>query len=244
MEALGIQVIEILEDERASIPMGGVDPVVPQRTLGFGATSSFVHPASGYMVARAMEISPRVAQALIPPLESLRKRMDAKDSSIHFQTELDKVAEAGWGAVWPADERRQRDFMHFGFELLCKLSPQELRDFFTGFFRLPGALWEHFLSWRLSGIGHIYMGLYVWAKCIPRRFMLPMLIKSIPFIGNRLILPFISREGTPFGDSMYWDAPSDGTSAKWEPKEYYKYLEELTDRKYEGEAFLKTTTSK
>ena len=199
--------------------------------MGFGATSSFVHPASGYMVARAMEISPRVANAVAPLLKRVRAKIDGNET-IDFKTELDQISEAGWGAVWPADERRQRDFMHFGFELLCKLSPQELRDFFTGFFRLPDGLWEHFLSWRLSGVGHVYMGLYVWAKCIPRRFMVPMLIKSLPFLANRLILPFISRDGVPFWDSVYWDAPSDGTSTKWEPEEYFPYLEELSHREY------------
>jgi lycopene cyclase-like protein len=44
MDALGIEATEILEDERAAIPMGGADPVIPQRVIGFGATSSFIHP--------------------------------------------------------------------------------------------------------------------------------------------------------------------------------------------------------
>ena len=182
MEALGVEPIEVLEDERAAIPMGGEDPIVPQRTLGFGATSSLVHPASGYMVARAMEVAPRVASSLSPQLKTLRAKYEAGNLD---KEALDEASAAGWAAVWPADERRQRDFMHFGFELLCLLDPQELRDFFTGFFRLPNGLWEHFLSWRLSGVGHIMMGLIVWAQCIPRRFMLPMLIKSLPFLAGK-----------------------------------------------------------
>ena len=242
MEALGIKPLEVLEDERASIPMGGADPIVPQRTLGFGATASLVHPASGYMVARAMEIAPRVAAAVAPPLRDLRARLD-RGEALDSQA-LQEASNAGWDAVWPTDERRQRDFMHFGFELLCLLRPQELRDFFTGFFRLPDALWEHFLSWRLSGIGHVVMGLRVWAQCIPRRFMPPMLIKSLPFIGNRLVGPSVSRGGFAPLDTteLYWDAPT-GELNKWKPEPYFAFLDELREKKYPGEQIQQTTTS-
>lgn len=123
--------------------------------------------------------------------------------------------------------------MHFGFELLCLLNPQELRDFFTGFFRLPDALWEHFLSWRLSGIGHVVMGLRVWAQCIPRRFMPVMLVKSLPFIANRLVLPFASRGPLEPLDKVYWDAQS-GMPERWEPGAYFKYLETLRGRNFAG----------
>lgn len=232
MDALGIEVIEVLEDERAAIPMGGMDPVVPQRTLGFGATSSLVHPASGYMVARAMEIAPRVADSIAPKLVELRKSMETGNKSIQ-KGQLDDIAAAGWDAVWPTDDRRQRDFMHFGFELLCLLNPQELRDFFTGFFRLPNGLWEHFLSWRLSGVGHVVMGLKVWAECIPKRFMLPMLLKSIPFVPTRLVGPLLSRGNFAPIDtsSVYADARS-GNSTIWEPEPFYKYIDELSEKNY------------
>jgi len=231
MSALGIVPTKILEDERAAIPMGGADPIVPQRTLGFGATASLVHPASGYMVARAMEIAPRVAASLAPQVHRLRSR--ANEGHQLRKSDLDELSAVGWDTVWPADERRQRDFMHFGFELLCLLDPQELRDFFTGFFRLPNAMWEHFLSWRLSGIGHVFMGLRVWAQCIPRRFMPAMLVKSLPFIANRLVLPFVSRGPLEPLDEVYWDAHS-GTPERWEPGNYYKYLETLRSRNFSG----------
>ena len=59
----GIEHFEVLESERAAIPRGGMDPVVPQRVVGCGATASCVHPASGYMVARR-RVAPRVGEAL------------------------------------------------------------------------------------------------------------------------------------------------------------------------------------
>merc|ERR1712003_379057 len=118
MAAAGVVATEILEDERAAIPMGGADPVVPQRTIGFGATASLIHPASGYMVARAMEIAPRVATTIAPHLQQLRQDYN-QQKPLH---NLDATSQAAWLAIWPPDERRQRDFMHFGFELLCLLN--------------------------------------------------------------------------------------------------------------------------
>lgn len=227
MKALGIEPLEVLEDERAAIPMGGMDPVVPQRTLGFGATSSLVHPASGYMVARAMEVAPRVAQAVATQIKDVK----TSDQQSINGDQMDQIAQAGWNAVWPTDERRQRDFMHFGFELLCRLNPQELRDFFTGFFRLPNGLWEHFLSWRLSGVGHVVMGVTVWATCIPKRFMWPMLVNSLPFLANRLAIPFASRGNFAGVDteSVYACART-GDAKTWAPETFYPYLEELSKK--------------
>merc|ERR1712176_1153043 len=175
------------------------------------------------------EIAPRVASAVALRVKSLRAKLN--EGKPLRKGDLDAVSNAGWEAVWPDDERRQRDFMHFGFELLCLLDAQELRDFFTGFFRLPDALWQHFLSWRLSGIGHVVMGLRVWAQCIPKRFMPPMLIKSMPFIANKLVFPFASRGPLKPLNKIYWDAQH-GKSKRWEPDSYFPYLEELRGKNY------------
>ena len=214
---------EILEEERAAIPMGGQDPIVPQRTVGVGSCASHIHPASGYMVARALEMVPDIAAAVAPKLKSLRSKVDSGQPLT--AAELESVSEAGWEANWPADMRRQRDFMSFGMELLCILSPQELRDFFTGFFRLPDRLWENFLSWRLSGIGNVLMGLTVWASCIPRRFVPTMLVKSLPFILSHLFLPFVSR-----GAPLKLDSPY--TEDRWGPAEYDAFEKSEAMRKW------------
>ena len=218
----GIGEFTVLESERAAIPMGGADPVVPQRTIGCGSTASCIHPASGYMVARALEVAPRVADALAShPRLSAAGRAAARDRGREAPGELASLSAAAWDATWPRDDRKQRDFMHFGFELLCDLSPGELRDFFAGFFRLPDALWEHFLSWRLSGAGHVYMGALVWWACIPKRFMLPMLVKSLPYLVDKLVLPFASRGGPPLAEHTPY------SEAKWRPDRYYAYLDDL-----------------
>ena len=248
MHALGIpQPWHVLEDERAAIPMGGADPRIPQRTVGFGATSSLVHPASGYMMARAIEVAPRVAHAVAPLLFQWRRQQEQAQEPLQDDgmspVSLDQLSTVAWEAVWPADERRQRDFMNFGFELLCLLNPQELRDFFTGFFRLPAGLWQHFLSWRLSGIGHVIMGLLVWATCIPKRFMGPMLWKSLPFVLTKLILPFVWERPRPiYTDSWYWDAQT-GNSTLWEPDSFFPYVQHLSSSLASSSSSNTTTTA-
>eukprot|EP00929_Paragymnodinium_shiwhaense_P046626 TRINITY_DN23732_c1_g1_i1.p1 TRINITY_DN23732_c1_g1~~TRINITY_DN23732_c1_g1_i1.p1 ORF type:complete len:590 (+),score=125.85 TRINITY_DN23732_c1_g1_i1:67-1836(+) len=231
LQALGIKVTRILEDERAAIPMGGADPIVPQRTLGAGACASNIHPASGYMVMRALEVAPRVADAIAPKIKALRSRLEASAGGAQHlhaakaalrEGELEDLSADAWEAMWTPDDRRQRDFMSFGCELLCQLTPQELRDFFTGFFRLPDRLWENFLSWRLSGVGNVFMGLFVWAVCIPKRFVPTMLWKSLPYVIPTLLLPFASRRGWPRTDSLY-------TEARWEPRPYEVYEKELLE---------------
>mmetsp|Transcript_31050 Transcript_31050/g.51295 ORF Transcript_31050/g.51295 Transcript_31050/m.51295 type:complete len:103 (+) Transcript_31050:1-309(+) len=72
------------------------------------------------------------------------------------------------------------------------------------------------------------MGLRVWAQCIPRRFMIPMVLKSIPFLPNRLIGPTISRGNFESFDttSVYADART-GNFTLWEPDQFYPYVEKL-----------------
>ena len=220
-ESYGIEAFEVLESERAAIPMGGMDPIMPQRVVGCGATASCIHPASGYMVARALEVAPRVGAALA----AYPKWAEARNAALNGEPSavFDDLSAVAWQATWPSDDRRQRDFMHFGFELLCVLNPRELRDFFTGFFRLPDALWEHFLSWRLSGAGHVWMGGLVWWSCIPKRFMLPMLVNSLPHLLDKLVVPFASRGGDVIGPHAPY------TEARWRPEAYYAYLADLRE---------------
>ena len=47
MDHLGIKVKSMTEEEYCLIPMGGVLPKFPQRTLGIGGTGGMVHPSTG-----------------------------------------------------------------------------------------------------------------------------------------------------------------------------------------------------
>jgi len=54
MKHLGLEVLSIEEEEYCSIPMGGILPELPQRTIGVGGTAGMVHPSTGYMIARVL----------------------------------------------------------------------------------------------------------------------------------------------------------------------------------------------
>ncbi len=47
MAKYGIKIKAIEEEEYCLIPMGGVLPRLPQRTLGIGGTAGMVHPSTG-----------------------------------------------------------------------------------------------------------------------------------------------------------------------------------------------------
>lgn len=49
MEHLGIKMKSMTEEEYCLIPMGGVLPTFPQRTLGIGGTGGMVHPSTGWI---------------------------------------------------------------------------------------------------------------------------------------------------------------------------------------------------
>eukprot|EP00622_Pseudochattonella_farcimen_P001403 FR736087.1.p1 GENE.FR736087.1~~FR736087.1.p1 ORF type:complete len:251 (+),score=11.45 FR736087.1:109-753(+) len=166
---------------------------------------------------------PPVAKAVADQVRVVREKL-GRGGALSLSG-LEGISHAGWNANWPADERRQRDFVSFGMELLCVLNPQELRDFFTGFFLLPDRLWENFLSWRLSGVGNVWMGLVVWAQCIPKRFLPVMLVKSLPYIFPNLVLPFSTR-GLPLKtESLY-------TEERWAPDGYSDFEQTPEMKRY------------
>ena len=75
--------------------------------------------------------------------------------------------------------------------------------------------------WRLSGAGHVWMGGLVWWACIPKRFMAPMLLNSLPHLLDKLVGPFLSRGGDLVGPHTPY------TEARWRPDAYYAYLADL-----------------
>ena len=64
MEHLGIKVKSMTEEEYCLIPMGGVLPKFPQRTLGIGGTGGMVHPSTGKLPMFSqfafLQVSPHV----------------------------------------------------------------------------------------------------------------------------------------------------------------------------------------
>lgn len=135
---LGIRVIQVLEDEKCLIPMGGNLPRMPQNVMAFGGNSGVVHPSTGYMVARTMGLAPIVAGAIVECLGSTRM--------VRGKQLYDRV----WNSLWPRERRFIREFYSFGMETLLKLDLHGSRRFFDAFFDLKPYYWQGFLSSRLS----------------------------------------------------------------------------------------------
>jgi len=69
---LGIKVKDVIEDEKASIAMGGPLPKIPRSAMAIGGASGVIHPSIGFMVARTMSLSPVVADVIVECLGSTR----------------------------------------------------------------------------------------------------------------------------------------------------------------------------
>lgn len=126
LKHLGITVTEVEEEEFCLIPMGGVLPTNPQRVLGIGGTAGMVHPSTGYMVARMLGAAPTLGDAIVEQLMSVRDReCDAETlPGARDEAEAEEMSAAVWGALWPVQRLRQREFFNFGMEVLLKLDLQ------------------------------------------------------------------------------------------------------------------------
>jgi len=124
LEGLGVHVGRPLARERCLIPLGAAPPGRRSRTLAFGAAASMVQPASGYSVARALRIAPRLASVLASALSG--EPCDPQG-----------LVERGQDAVWPDDARRAWAFHRFGLETLLAQDARGTDAFWRSFFELP-----------------------------------------------------------------------------------------------------------
>jgi lycopene epsilon-cyclase len=137
MAAMGVRVKQVHEEEWSYIPVGGPLPAEGQAVAAFGAAANLVHPATGFSVSRSLREAPAVADAAAAALRA--PSAGAREA-----------AAAVWGALWPAERRRQAAFHLFGMELLTQLDLAATDDFFRTFFALPPAYWRGFLGSSLS----------------------------------------------------------------------------------------------
>jgi lycopene epsilon-cyclase len=166
---LGVRVTAVLEEEHCLIPMGGVLPALPQRTLGIGGTGGMVHPSTGFMLSKTLNAGAVVADTLATELAAGKAGKALSD--------------AVWEAVWPQQQRRMRTFMCFGMETLMQLDIGGTRRFFGTFFGLPRELWSGFLSWRVRPVGLIGLGLSLFSGFSPR-MRLEFILSALPFIPS------------------------------------------------------------
>jgi lycopene beta-cyclase len=134
LAALGTSLTRVHETERCWIPMGGAAPRREGPVVGFGGAARMEHPATGYLLTRALRALPRVADGVhaalaLPPAEARR---------------------AAWDAVWPKDALRARALWVFGMETLLGMDAPATRRFFEAFFRLPAPDWQGYMSGTLD----------------------------------------------------------------------------------------------
>lgn len=151
----GIKVDTVLDEEFCLIPMGGEMPDLQQRAVAFGGAAALVHPATGYMIARALKLAEEAAEIISKELAS--------------NGDADETAFRIWGRIWNMGRRRQRDFFNFGGEYLQKIDLSTTRDFFAAFFELPKEQWSGFLSFRLmKPLERLTFGLGVFQRTTNR----------------------------------------------------------------------------
>lgn len=136
LDHYGIRVARVLDEENCLIPMGGALPDASQRVVAYGGAAAFVHPATGYMIARALTLADRTADGIV---EALSKGGSA-----------DRLARQVWCHTWNERMLSQRDFLNYGGSYLQKIDLTKTRDFFQAFFKLPQEQWGGFLSFKLE----------------------------------------------------------------------------------------------
>ena len=143
MDALGVRVKRVVDEEWSYIPVGGPVPDATQRTLAFGAAANMIHPASGYSLAHSLNAAPTFARTIA----ELHARERERDSPGGWSAEASAEA---WEALWSHEQRKQAAFNTFGMELLAVLDVGSVNDFFLAFFSLPDWMWKGFLSCTLG----------------------------------------------------------------------------------------------
>eukprot|EP00873_Tetraselmis_striata_P042757 jgi/Tetstr1/463021/TSEL_007960.t1 len=139
LQALGIKVEEVADEEWSYIPVGGPLPLRDQGVTAFGAAANMIHPATGYSIARSMREAPVLAEGMLAAL--------ANDTAT-----VGELSEQIWDVLWPLERQRQAAFHVFGMELLAVLPPKAMNEFFISFFSLPPYFWQGFLGSSLNSM--------------------------------------------------------------------------------------------
>lgn len=155
LDYYGIEVCKILDEEYCLIPMGGEMPKLRQRIVAFGGAAALVHPATGYMIARALKLADDAAEIIT---QEIQKGGSADEKAYRI-----------WDRIWNIGRQRQRDFFNYGGEFLMKIDLETTRSFFSAFFKLPTNQWSAFLSFKLvTPVQRLVFGLGVFVRATNR----------------------------------------------------------------------------
>ncbi|PKU88076.1 lycopene epsilon cyclase, chloroplastic isoform X1 [Dendrobium catenatum] len=158
LDAMGVRILKIYEEEWSYIPVGGSLPSTEQKNLAFGAAASMVHPATGYSIVRSLSEAPKYASVIT----NILKR-NAYSRQIKIKGNVYNPSALAWRTLWPQERKRQRAFFLFGLALILQLDIDGIRIFFQTFFRLPDWMWQGFLGSTLSSVDLIWFSFYMFA---------------------------------------------------------------------------------
>ena len=133
LDAMGVTITAVHSEEHVLFPMDVAIPIIGQRTIAIGAAGALVHPATGYSVAASLRLAPHLAECLREAFEN--PSADAQ-----------RIADAGWSAVWPLDRRKARNLESYGLERLLTMNQSETRGFFHTFFSLGPSVMATYLG--------------------------------------------------------------------------------------------------
>ena len=125
----------------------GMNAPFPAATgpLPFGASAGAIHPATGYSVGWSARKAPVVAEAIA-------RGLFAREAP-------DTISAAAFAAMWSADERKTRELLLAGAEVLVGLQAAAVGNFFAGFFAQPSALWLAFMT-RTGSFSQVFSAMW------------------------------------------------------------------------------------
>ncbi|WP_146618198.1 lycopene cyclase family protein [Lujinxingia litoralis] len=130
----------VLEVERCLIPMGTALPPPPRADqapiIAFGAAAGFVHPATGYSLARSLREAAPLADLLQNALSAERP---AHTTALQARALL-----------WSARDRRARALYTLGQESVMAMDLDTIAHFFESFFLLPDEDWHAYMAATLT----------------------------------------------------------------------------------------------
>ena len=138
LSSRGVEITEVIHEERCLFPMNLPLPDRQQPLLAFGGAASMVHPASGYMVGALLRRAPALAREL------------ARSLAVEPALDSQALAKRGWRVLWTPSQVQRHLIFQFGLRRLMGFNEAELRLFFATFFSLPQQDWTGFLANTLS----------------------------------------------------------------------------------------------
>jgi lycopene beta-cyclase len=142
--------------ERVRFPVDTPDHRPPDGVVALGAAAPLVHPATGFSVARSLRAATRLADACVTRSDH-GSVLDGADGAAWAR----RAVRGGSGGIVHAMRRR-------GLDVLLRLPPGEVPEFFDRFFSLPAGPRRAYLGADDDVAESLRAMLWVFARLTPR----------------------------------------------------------------------------